>query len=171
MYIKKIKRGKKVYSYYYHNIKEEGRVKNIFLGQDKKEAADKLNQLSDNQAHKILLSGAPSPERTNYNFNYALIIGIVLVLGLGFLYFNNITGLVIYEPNIVTLNVNNNVSQEADIYINVFGQEQTKKINEILNFSENIFIENIDVDINNFEFNLDPGVYSFSVSLIDNSTF
>ena len=44
MYIKKIKRGRKIYSYYYHNIKEESRVKNIFLESSKKETLAKLSK-------------------------------------------------------------------------------------------------------------------------------
>jgi len=168
LYTKIIKKSGKEYRYYYHNVKVNGRVKNIFLGQDKKKAVDKLNQLSNDRAHKILLSSAPSPERTNYYFNYAIIV-LLLVLGIGVLYFNNITGLIIYEPSIVTLNVNNDVSQEASIYVNVFGQEKSKIITEFLNFSNSTFINELNIDINDFDFSLDPGTYSFSVSLIDNS--
>ena len=43
MYSKVIKRGKKKYIYYYHNLKEKGRVKNICLGSSRKEALNKID--------------------------------------------------------------------------------------------------------------------------------
>ena len=47
MYSKIIKKGAKKYKYYYHNIKVNGRVKNVLLGSSRKEALIKLNKLKN----------------------------------------------------------------------------------------------------------------------------
>jgi len=170
LYTKKIKRGKKLYSYYYHNIKKEGRVKNIFLGNNKEEALVKLNKLKDEHAHNILLNSAPSPIK-EYKLINLIILLLIFTIGLGLFYFiGHITGLLVYEPDIVTLNVNNNVSESALVFVNVFGQEQSKKITDLIEIHQSQFIGNLDINLSKFRFELDPGTYSFSVSLVDNST-
>ena len=94
MYTKKIKRGKKLYSYYYHNVKHEGRVKNIFLGSNKEEALVKLNKLKDEHAHNILLNNAPSPITKEYKLINLIIILFIFSSGiLVFYLIGNITGL------------------------------------------------------------------------------
>ena len=66
MYKKIIKKSGKKYSYYYHNIKVNGRVKNIFLSDNKKEALVKLNELRNGGANNLsfnkLLKVIPSPD-------------------------------------------------------------------------------------------------------------
>ena len=67
MYNKKIKIGDKIYNYYYHNIKEKGRVKNIFLSDDKEGAINKLNQIKEERALKELINTAPAPIESKNN--------------------------------------------------------------------------------------------------------
>ena len=66
MYKKIIKKSGKEYSYYYHNVKVKGRVKNIFLSDNKKEALVKLNELRNGGANNLsfnkLLKVIPSPD-------------------------------------------------------------------------------------------------------------
>ena len=89
MYKKKIKRGSKLYSYYYHNIKEKGRVKNIFLADNKKEALEKLSHIRNDHAHKILLGSAPTPVSKGYSLTYYIVLILAFAIGFGFFYFNN----------------------------------------------------------------------------------
>ncbi|MBM3199890.1 hypothetical protein FJZ53_03045 [Candidatus Woesearchaeota archaeon] len=49
MYKREIKIQGKQYSYYYHNIKVKGKVKNIFLGSDLEKAKEKLAKLNDQE--------------------------------------------------------------------------------------------------------------------------
>ena len=56
MYIKLIKKGYKEYKYYYHNIKINGKVKNICLGSSKKEALAKLKKIKKNGFHDLVIA-------------------------------------------------------------------------------------------------------------------
>ena len=49
MYTKIIRKSNKNYKYYYHNIKVNNKVKNIYLGSSKKEALIKLSKLKANK--------------------------------------------------------------------------------------------------------------------------
>src|SRR3989344_5352275 len=48
MYKKTIKRGDNIYTYYYTNIRKEGKVRNIFLSSDKREAVRLEQELKNN---------------------------------------------------------------------------------------------------------------------------
>ncbi len=47
MYEKEDRIGKYNYTYYYYNVKLKGKVKNICLGRDKKEAERKIKQIKE----------------------------------------------------------------------------------------------------------------------------
>lgn len=47
MYQKEVRIGKYEYTYYYHNVKIKGKVKNICLGRDKTEAEQKLKKIRE----------------------------------------------------------------------------------------------------------------------------
>ena len=66
MYSKVIKRGKKKYTYYYHNLKKEGRVKNICLGSSRKEALAEIEY--NNQKPYIQLDMYTYTIRGDNNF-------------------------------------------------------------------------------------------------------
>ena len=133
MYTKKIKRGKKTYSYYYHNVKEGGRVKNIFLGNNKEDSIKKLNEIKEDKVHKSLLDSAPSPikEKQDYKITEIVFLLAVFSLGLGIFYFiNNVTTYATFEPNptfdpsinTTDVNVNNtNVNLSLDWLSNSAG--------------------------------------------------
>ena len=128
MYVKIVKKGNKKYKYYYHNIKQEGKVKNIFLSNNKKEALIKLKALKSKQTINYeLLRNAPAPHsllNLNYNsktlldsapspvpekgFNLPLItLLLVFGIGLGILYFilqPSITGFTVYNTNLANIN-------------------------------------------------------------------
>ena len=174
MYSKTIRRGKKEYKYFYHNIKKNGRVKNIFLGGDKEEALEKLEEIKGEQAHNILLKNAPNPNEFKgvYNVTHLVILLMVISVGLGLFYFiGQTTGLITYDPQTVSLDVNNQVSRDAIVYVNVYGQEESKNITELITFEyQSIFLDNFELNLSKFKFSLDPGTYSFTISLIDNSS-
>ena len=181
MYKKKIKIGDRIYNYYYHNIKEKGRVKNIFLGDNKELALNKLNQIKEERTLKELINDAPSPIETigntiettgrkSNNLIYFIILLITFVVGLSMFYYENITGFITYEQNTIKLDVNNYVARNSSVYVNVFGLEKSKLIDEMINFdNETLYINSLDVNINEFNFTLSPGTYNFIASLIDNN--
>ena len=106
MYKKKIKIKGKKYLYYYHNIKLNGKVKNIYLGSSKKEALEKLDKIKEDRLNEELLKNAPSP---NYEFqndfvneNLKKLFLFLLIILLGISFFNNynfITGFIVYQPS------------------------------------------------------------------------
>ena len=167
MYTKKIKRGEKVYSYYYHNVKEHGRVKNIYLGNKKKEALERLSKIKEDISN---LKGDLNKE--SYFLRNSLIILLFLILGVSVFYFKpDLTGFITYSSSSINLDVNKEVNENALVYVNVFGQEKSKLVKEITKFeNENEFIKKLNVNIQEFSFSLDPGTYNFTVSLVDNLT-
>ncbi|MEK6907192.1 MAG: hypothetical protein AABW45_01575, partial [Nanoarchaeota archaeon] len=214
MYIKTINtKGKKKYKYYYHNVKINGRVKNIFLGSSKRKALYKLKKLKSNKIRYLksskinkirynfnndfneLLRNAPAPHSIlNYNINKnhiqsgsanpnplnisnsskVFLLLLALFLGIGLFYYsgdNSITGLVIYSQDKITLDVNNIVSKDAMLFVNAGSQEFSKAISKFnLNLvNETYQVNTLEVDITSLNFTLDPGTYTFVVSLIDNS--
>ncbi|MBU2634599.1 MAG: hypothetical protein KJ674_05140, partial [Nanoarchaeota archaeon] len=95
MYKKLVKKGGRLYTYYYHNIREEGRVKNICLGSNLKDARKKLCGLRNENYN--LLDNAPEPNK-RFNFGPVFVIFFILLFGFGFIYFfEDITGFVIEE--------------------------------------------------------------------------
>ncbi len=101
MYKKLIKRGSKTYSYYYHNYRKGGQVKNVFLGDNLKQAKLNLNKFNS-------LNQAPIPNRQTFfekklyqktdknpGYSGAILVALfLLVLGIGFFFFKpEITGL------------------------------------------------------------------------------
>ncbi|MEK6932651.1 MAG: S8 family serine peptidase [Nanoarchaeota archaeon] len=174
MYSKTIKGGNKEYKYFYYNVKKNGRVKNIFLGGDKEEALEKLEEIKGEQAHNLLLKNAPNPDEFKgvYKATHLVILLIIILAGLGLFYFiGQTTGLITYNPQTVSLDVNNQVSRNAIVYVNVYGQEESKSITELITFeNQSIFLDKFELNLSKFGFSLDPGTYSFTASLIDNSS-
>ena len=88
MYMKKVRRNGNEYSYYYHNFRVNGKVKNVFLGTNKLESLKKLETLITPLSYKTF-------DKSSKIFIFAFSLTI-----LGFLayYFNigNFTGLTIY---------------------------------------------------------------------------
>ena len=129
MYKKEVRINGKKYSYYYYNLREEGRVRNVCLGSDKKLAKEKEVKL---RGGFNLLEKAPEPVK-RFEFGKigkgALIL-LIILFGFGFFYlFNNITGLVVFNDNIV-LDVNEYVSSDALVFLTVNLQEYNKSISE-----------------------------------------
>jgi len=171
VYTKKIKRGKKIYSYYYHNVKEGGRVKNIFLGKNKEDSIRKLNEIKEDKVHKSLLESASSSIKEKPSYLAYLTLLIIFSIGLSLFYFiTQTTGFVSYDPGIVNLDVNNNISKNASLFVNVLSLESSKPITEFLSIGEDkIFVANLEIELNNFDLSLDSGNYTFVISLIDDN--
>ncbi|MBS3160867.1 S8 family serine peptidase, partial [Candidatus Woesearchaeota archaeon] len=109
------------------------------------------------------------------NLSKVLSLILIVFIGLGlFYYFGSfgITGLVIYSDSTITLDVNSLVSKDAQIFVNVGAEEQIKPITgfDLPLMNESYYVSSLNVDIISLNFSLDPGTYSFVVSLIDNST-
>src|SRR3989344_4240748 len=103
MYKKTIKRGNNSYSYYYHNHRVNGKVRNVFLGTSLKEAKIKLNKFNNQNSFD-----APIPNRIpSINSGAILTIMFLLLLGIGLYALDpdSITGLVteevIQQPTII----------------------------------------------------------------------
>ena len=101
MYKKTIKRGNNSYSYYYHNYRQGSKVKNVFLGDNLKEAKSNLNKINNNIQ-------VPIPNRIpSINSGAILTIMFLLLLGIGLYALDpdSITGLVteevIQQPTII----------------------------------------------------------------------
>ncbi len=52
MYREKVKAGRNSFSYYYHNVKIDGKVRNVCLGTDHGKAKRKLNKLMHEKRKK-----------------------------------------------------------------------------------------------------------------------
>ena len=191
MYKKIIKKSGKKYSYYYHNIKVKGRVKNIFLSDNKKEALVKLNELRNGGANNLsfnkLLKVIPSPDYiktsssaipgpvniSDLRGTFLFLLTIFIGLGL-FYYFSGlgITGLVVYSDSNINLEVNNFASKDAQVFVSVNNQEINRSITQFnLDLvNESYYVSNLSLDIISLNFSLDPGTYEFIASLIDNNT-
>src|SRR3989344_116932 len=169
MYKKLVKKRGRIYSYYYHNVREQGRIKNICLGSDLRKARERLNSLKKPSYN--LLDNAPIPgKKFEINIGKVLTVVLILILGFGFLYFfNEITGLVVYE-NTVNLEVNNFVSSNAYVNININNNEYIKSINEfnLELINESYYVENLSINLE--EFNLGYGSHNINVSLFDNNS-
>ena len=129
MYKKEVKINGKKYSYYYYNLREEGRVRNICLGSDRKLAKEKEVKLRE---EFNLLEKAPEPaKRFEFgNVGKGALIILIILSCLGFFYlFNGITGLVVYSDDIV-LDVNEYVSSDALVFLTVNLEEYNKSISE-----------------------------------------
>ena len=93
MYKKTIKRGNNSYSYYYHNYRQGSKVKNVFLGDNLKEAKSNLNKINNNIQ-------VPIPNRIpSINSGAILTIMFLLLLGIGLYALNpdSITGLAVND--------------------------------------------------------------------------
>jgi hypothetical protein len=102
MYKKQVKIKNKKYNYYYHNFKVKGKVKNICLGRDKKNAIKKLEGLIDKDIKGHL--NLKELQKLNFhNSSRIFFIVLIFLIGVGILYALNlnITGLTISNNNLV----------------------------------------------------------------------
>ena len=170
MYKKRIRKGNKTYTYYYHNYRENGIVRNISLGRDKLKAKEKLSQLTNPN----------SPEKLPYKPSQPFLLLALLItftLGMTLLYsFSTFTGLTIYNDDTISLDVNDFVSKEAQVFLVVENQEFTSPITQFSlspSTSNNISgynITNLDINISSYPVDLTSGFYTFFASVVDNST-
>jgi len=140
LYKKEIRINGKKYTYYYYNLREGSKVKNVCLGRDRKIAKQKEDELkgvplkiqSFPVSGKNLLEGAPNPFK-QFEFGVVgrvLLIMFIILFGFGLFYtFNGLTGFVVYNDNIV-LDVDNYVSSDAIVFLTVNLEEYTKSISE-----------------------------------------
>ena len=127
----------------------------------------KLYGVRINQSN--LLDNASKPDK-RFNIGQFFVIFLILLLGFLFLYFNDeITGLVVYEEPI-SLGVNNFVSNESYIVVNVGGEDYLKNINEFdLEFvNGTVFIEDLVINLSGL--GLGYGNYDLNISLFDNGS-
>src|SRR3989344_6716362 len=172
MYKKIIKRGKNDLTYYYTNVRKEGKVKNIFLSSNKKEAIELERKLKNNDFKKSNVSS--QPEKRTYGFGGAnslfLFLGIILTAGLFFYLFNGITGFAVIDNGVIELNVDKNVSLNSIVFLTVNLNEYNKPLSDF-NFEKidnSYYVDKINVGINEFDVNLTNGTYTFFLSLVDN---
>src|SRR3989344_3653494 len=174
MYKKIIKRGKNDLTYYYTNVRKEGKVKNIFLSSNKKEAIELERKLKNNDFKKSNVSS--QPEKRTYGFGGAnslfLFLGIILTAGLFFYLFNGITGFAVIDNGVIELNVDKNVSLNSIVFLTVNLNEYNKPLSDF-NFEKidnSYYVDKINIDINDFNVNLSNGTYTFFLSLVNNET-
>src|SRR3989344_4442657 len=135
MYKKTIKRGENEYTYYYTNVRKDGKVRNIFLSSDKKEARKLEKELKANDYYKIGSSDSIQPEKRIIRYGGAkkpfeksftknglnqilLFLGILIASGLFFYFFNGITGYSVVDDNI-ELEVNRYVGLNSTVFLTV----------------------------------------------------
>jgi len=100
-----------------------------------------------------------------------LIIGIVLLLLLGFGVLNQYTGMIVYtgepvvENKVMSLELTKDYSENAYFLLNVNGKDYKKNYNEL--FSEKL--NTLEVNVDSFTY-LESGEYQAILSLIDNGT-
>ncbi|MCD4666751.1 hypothetical protein K8R47_03000 [archaeon] len=169
MYKKIIKRGGRFYTYYYYNFREGNKVKNICLGSDKKLAKEKIKSLLLDQGKEVPKSGNFLDQ--NY-VKFSFFVLTIIFGGLFFYFFNDITGLVVYSEDVIQLDVNDYVSSGAIVYLSVNGMEYSNSIDSygLKQENDSYYVENLLVNISNFDLSLDLGKYNFIVSLVDNET-
>ena len=169
MYKKTIKRGENIYTYYYTNIRKEGKVRNIFLSSDKREAVRLEQELKNNipQPKERESGGANKILSKDTIF---LFLGIFLFFGMFLYLFNGITGFAVLDNNIIELDVNKNVSLNATVFLTFNLNEYSKQISEFNpeKVNGNYHIGNLKVDINDFNVDLKEGSYTFFLSVVDN---
>ena len=169
MYKKTIKRGDNIYTYYYTNIRKEGKVRNIFLSSDKREAVRLEQELKNNipQPKERESGGANKILSKDTIF---LFLGIFLFFGMFLYLFNGITGFAVLDNNIIELDVNKNVSLNATVFLTFNLNEYSKQISEFNpeKVNGNYHIGNLKVDINDFNVDLKEGSYTFFLSVVDN---
>ena len=97
-------------------------------------------------------------------------IGIFIFMLVGILTSSNFTGLVTYDnqillDEIITLNINQNISDRSYLLLSINNQEYTKPITELTNTLD---ISELIIDTSQFNINLEPGTYLLVTTIIDN---
>src|SRR3989344_8802125 len=170
MYKKKIKRGDNEYTYYYTNIRKNGKVRNIFLSSDREEAISLEKGLKANSPSE----GSIDPPRVKSFegsfLRFSLFFGILFLGGLFFYFFNDITGFAVVDHNIIELDVNRDVSLNSTVFLGVGLDEYSKPISDfgLEAVGDNYHINALKVNVNDFNVNLSNGTYTFFLSLVDN---
>ena len=171
MYKKTIKKGDRNYSYYYTNIREGQKVKNIFLSSDKKEAVRLENELKNNKSGKenLLYNSSQHRERFGGANAIFLFLGVLFITGIFFYFFNGITGFTVLD-NDIELDINKYVSLNSTVFLTVDLDEYSRPVSdfgfEIVNNS--YYVDYLSVNLDDFGVNLDKGIYNVFLSLIDN---
>ena len=136
MYSKTIKRGNKNYTYYYHNFKENGVVKNICLGSDINKVGKKLEEIKSSRSsqQQIITDSKSEPIRKNNTGPANLFFLIILISALSLLFLHhyypsiNITGYSLLEDTFIELTVNGFISHDANVLLVVQDKEFSKSI-------------------------------------------
>ena len=97
MYKKHIRTNNRKYTYYYHNVKIKGKVKNIFLSDNKREALDKLEGLINKNAKKEIINENFAPK--NIINVFLLMFALTIIINLLYYFNPQFTGLTIYNAD------------------------------------------------------------------------
>ena len=167
MYKKIVVRNGKSYEYWYSNYRQDGKVKNVFLGTNGRDALRMERNLR--RTNYNLLDNAPQPSNRSGATLY-LVMGVLLLGGV-FFYLNfGITGFAVYDGEL-SMEVNDYVSENATVILLVDLEEYARNISDygfdLLNESV-YYIDSLDLNLGDFGLNLDSGEYPVALSLIDN---
>ena len=184
MYKKTIKRGEKEYTYYYTNVREGKKVRNIFLSSDRKEAIKlekRFKQRDVDSPAPILtqpkervsgFGGANKPFTKSFAKNglsqVFLFLGIIIAAGLFLYLFSGITGFFVLENNNIQLDVNKQVGIDSVVFLTVGLNEHSKPLSEFgYEVVDNgYYVDILSVDVNEFV-DLPAGSHTIFLSLVD----
>jgi len=104
MYKKQVKIKGKKYNYYYHNFKIDGRVKNICLGNNKEDAAKKLEELlNKNIKQELTYKNLDMAHFKNSSRTFIILLISVIMIGALYYFNQQITGFTVANNNLANV--------------------------------------------------------------------